>query len=132
LVPIPGTFLAHDLEANHRLPGLDPDRLGLAMLFIGDHTPAHEVRRIVTAACAAEHIEAVAWRRVPTESRALGMRALQTMPGIVQAVLHRPAGLSPAEAERAAYRARRRAEALTRSRGRRIYFVSFGFLTVTY
>src|SRR5437763_5692284 len=85
LLPVPGRFLAHELEAAQRLPGLDPDRLGLAMLFVFDRSPAHELRRIVQAACSAEHIEVVAWRTVPVEPRALGDHALATMPRILQA-----------------------------------------------
>jgi glutamate synthase domain-containing protein 1 len=132
LLPVPGRFLAHELEVEHRLPGLDPGRLGVAVLFVSDNSPAHEIRRIVMAACAAEHVEVVAWRMVPVETRALGPRALETLPRILQAILLRPAGLSHQEAERLAYRARRRAEALARSHGRGIYFPSFSFLTVTY
>ncbi len=132
LFPVPGRFLAHELEATQRLPGLDPSRLGVAMVFVFDHSPAHELRRIVQAACAAEHIEIAAWRPVPVEPPALGAYALETMPRILQAVLLRPAGLSDPDAERLTHRARRRAEALARSRGRHVYFPSFSFLTVTY
>jgi glutamate synthase (ferredoxin) len=132
LLPIPGRFLVHDLESRFRLPGLDPGRLGVAMLFVFDHTPAHDLRRIVASACAPDHVEVIAWRPVPTNPRALGQRALETMPRILQAILLRPAGLSDHEAERLAYRSRRRAEALCRSLGARVYFPSFSFLTVTY
>jgi glutamate synthase (ferredoxin) len=132
LLPVPGRFLAHELESSQRLPGLDPARLGVAMMFVFDQSPAHELRRIVQAACAAEHIEVVAWRPVPTESRALGAFALETMPRILQAILLRPTDLGDQDAERLTHRARRRAEALARSRGRSVYFPSFSFLTVTY
>ncbi|HEX9236101.1 MAG TPA: glutamate synthase central domain-containing protein, partial [Actinomycetota bacterium] len=132
LLPVPGRFLAHELEASQRLPGLDPGRLGVAMLFVFDRSPAHELRRIVQAACAAEHVEVVAWRTVPTDARALGAYALETMPRILQAILLRPAELSDQDAERLTHRARRRAEALARSRGRAVYFPSFSFLSVTY
>ncbi len=90
LLPIPGRFLAHELETKFSLPHLDPARLGLAMLFVADHSPAYEVRRIVTSACTAEQIQVLAWREVPTDPRALGARALQTMPRILQAVLLSP------------------------------------------
>ncbi|MFN2589690.1 MAG: glutamate synthase-related protein, partial [Actinomycetota bacterium] len=132
LLPIPGRFLAHELEGSQRLPGLDPARLGVAMMFVFDQSPAHELRRIVQAACAAEHIEVVAWRTVPTHPPALGAYALETMPRILQAVLLRPTELADQDAERLTHRARRRAEALARTRGRSVYFASFSFLTVTY
>jgi glutamate synthase (ferredoxin) len=132
LIPIPRSFLAHELETRSRLPALDPSSLGVAMMFVFDNSPAHELRRIVAAACAAEHVDVMAWRGVPTDPRALGDRALETMPRIIQAVLLRPASRTDHEVERVAHRARRRAEALARSHGRAIYFASFSFLTVTY
>jgi len=96
---------------------------GLAMVFLRDD----DARARIEAACEAEGIGLAGWRKVPVDRDALGDSALATMPEIEQLVLVRPFGVGPDEAERRAYRARRRAE-----RVRGAYVASLSFRTVTY
>src|SRR5205807_5659767 len=78
------------------------------------------------AACRAEGLEPAGWREVPVEPAALGDQALASLPAIEQLVLAPPA-CDPEEAERRAFRARRRAE-----RAGGLYVASLSFRTVTY
>ncbi|MBI4261125.1 MAG: glutamate synthase subunit alpha, partial [Actinobacteria bacterium] len=135
LLPIPRRWIADRLAdaagaavaARH-----DPERLGLAGVFVSDDTPFGELRRIVEEACAEEALEVLAWRSVPTHAEALGDHALRTAPRILQAVLAWPTGRFEEVGERACHRARRRAEAAARREDRAVYFPSFSFLTVVY
>jgi len=126
LLPLPRTILA--AEATN---GAEAERLGAAMIFADASDPA-QGRRIVEAACAAEDIELVAWRLVPTDESALGERALVDRPAIEQAIVLRPLGTDPDEGERRAFRARRRIEQESRSQSVRLYVASFSFRTITY
>jgi glutamate synthase (ferredoxin) len=96
---------------------------GLAMVFLRED----EAREGIEQACAAEGIEVFGWRRVPVEPFALGDGARGSAPRIEQLVLRRPLGMSLDEAERRAYRARRRAERVAGA-----YVCSLSFRTVTY
>jgi glutamate synthase domain-containing protein 2/glutamate synthase domain-containing protein 1/glutamate synthase domain-containing protein 3 len=98
-------------------------RCGLAMAFLRDEA----ARERIEQACAAEGLETLGWRQVPTAPEALGESARASAPRIEQLLLCRPDGASLAEAERRAYRARKRAE---RTEG--AYLCSLSFRTVTY
>src|SRR5262249_26700456 len=74
-----------------------------------------------------EGLELGGWREVPVDPAALGAEALASAPSIEQLVLLRPERLEADEAERRAYRARRRAE-----RAGGAYIASLSFRTVTY
>jgi glutamate synthase (ferredoxin) len=106
-----------------------PERLvpapwcGLAMVFLRDGS----ARTAVEEACRREGIEFGGWREVPVEPAALGEEARASMPRIAQLVLLQPLGTTPDEAEKRAYRARRRAEEAPG-----IYVASLSFRTVTY
>jgi glutamate synthase (ferredoxin) len=93
---------------------------GLAMCFLreGWH------RMTVEDACRAEGLEPAGWRTVPTRTSQLGVTAVASMPRIDQLVL---APSEHADAERRAYRARRRAERVAG-----VYVASLSFRTVTY
>jgi glutamate synthase domain-containing protein 2/glutamate synthase domain-containing protein 1/glutamate synthase domain-containing protein 3 len=97
---------------------------GLAQVFLRDDS----ARAAIEAACEAEGIEPAGWRTVPVDPAALGDAARASMPRIEQLVLRRPLGTDPDEAERRAYRARKRAEATAGA----AYVVSLSFRTVTY
>jgi glutamate synthase (ferredoxin) len=84
-------------------------------------------RTRVEAACASEGLELVAWRQVPTDPRALGESARTSAPLIEQLIVRRPFGVDAEEAERRAYRARKR---LAGDPG--VYVCSLSFRTVTY
>ena len=96
---------------------------GLGMVFLRDES----AREGIEAACRAEGIELGGWRPVPVEPEALGEQARACAPRIEQLVLLRPTGTSEAEAERRAYRARRRASQVPGA-----YVASLSFRTVTY
>ena len=103
--------------------GLPPQPgCGLAMVFLREESAADAVE----AACAAEGLRVVSWREVPVEPFALGAGAAATAPRIAQAIVE-PPPVAQDEAERRAYRARRR---LDRAEG--VYVASLSFHTVTY
>ncbi|HWL64395.1 MAG TPA: glutamate synthase large subunit, partial [Actinomycetota bacterium] len=122
LLPVPRVLLATQQ---------DPDRLGVAMIFMDPERVA-ETQAVVAEACAAEELELSDWRLVPTDPSALGDQARGSAPAIYQALVLRPLGSDEDEAERRAYRARRRAERSARSGDLRLYFASFSFRTITY
>jgi glutamate synthase domain-containing protein 2/glutamate synthase domain-containing protein 1/glutamate synthase domain-containing protein 3 len=131
MFPIPRRFVAREgLRAG--LHAVDPARIGLAMVFVWDDTSLGDIRRIVGQACRTEGLDVLAWRDVPVRPEVLGARAQETMPRILQAVLERPEEVPIGESSSRSHRARRRAERLASAEGRRLYFPSFGFSTVTY
>jgi glutamate synthase (ferredoxin) len=95
---------------------------GLAMVFLRDQAD----RGVLAASCSKEGLEAVGWREVSVDPGALGAEARASLPRIEQLVLRAP-GLDPAEAERRAFRARKRAERELSS-----FVASLSFRTVTY
>jgi glutamate synthase (ferredoxin) len=96
---------------------------GLAMVFLRDEGAREAIEQV----CRAEGIDAAGWRPVPTDTLMLGEAAFANAPRIEQLVLLRPSGLSLDEAERRAYRARRRIERIPGT-----YVCSLSFRTVTY
>jgi glutamate synthase domain-containing protein 2/glutamate synthase domain-containing protein 1/glutamate synthase domain-containing protein 3 len=109
LLPIPATLLP--------APGC-----GLGMVFLRDESD----RETLATLCCKEGLEVVGWRPVPVDPDALGEEARASAPRIEQLVLAAP-GLDTDEAERRAFRARKRAERSISS-----YVVSLSFRTVTY
>ncbi len=93
------------------------------MVFLRDEAG----RARVEAACAAEGLRIVGWRPVPTDPRALGEAARATAPAIEQLVVERALNTDAEEAERRAFRARKR---LAGDPG--VYVCSLSFRTVTY
>jgi glutamate synthase (ferredoxin) len=109
LLPIPAA-LVHE-------PGC-----GLAMVFLRDEAD----RSVLATQCCEEGVEVVGWREVPVDPEALGAEARASLPRIEQLVLRAP-GLEPDEAERRAFRVRKRADRELSS-----YVASLSFRTVTY
>ena len=93
---------------------------GLAMCFLGERW----LRFPVEDACRAEGLEPAGWRSVPVRTQALGVTALASLPHIDQLLL---APSDHEDAERRAYRARRRAERVPG-----VYVASLSFRTATY
>ena len=122
LLPIAPEVVAPEIE--------NRDRVGLAMCFFRDEPEL--CRGIVEEACRIEGIEIARWREVPTEPTALGAQARQTEPRVEQAILLRPVGVAVEEAERKAFRARRRIERACDSGAAALYLPSLSFRTVTY
>jgi glutamate synthase domain-containing protein 2/glutamate synthase domain-containing protein 1/glutamate synthase domain-containing protein 3 len=132
LIQVPRALLAAEL-ARLRVPHLDPERLGVAMLFQRPALDDASLRRAADRAFRAEGMEIVAWREVPVDPSALGRRAALTRPRIVQAMFVGPRDRSVERAERACHRARRRLEGAARSVAPgSLYVSSCSFLTVTY
>jgi len=131
LIQVPRALFAAELSRLH-VPPIDPARLGVAMMFVRDGFGDGELRRLADRACRSEGLEVVAWREVPVDPSALGRRAAETLPRIVQALVVGPRERTISQAERACHRARRRLESSARAEGRELYVTSFSFLTVTY
>ena len=122
LLPLSPEVVAPKVEA--------AERVGVAMCFFRD-----EIERsvsMVEEACEAEGIELAGWRAVPTDPGALGEQARAAEPDIRQAILLRPVGVDVEEAERRAFRARRRIERAARDADLKLYVASLSFRTVTY
>ena len=108
----------------------DGERVGVAMCFFRDD--AGRSRALIEGACRAEGIDVARWRVVPTEPAALGDQARASEPRVEQAILLRPVGVDLEEAERKAFRVRRRVERDARHADVRLYIASLSFRTVTY
>ena len=135
LTAIPQGFFARvAAEAGMSVPEDAAGRLGVITAFLdaADDTALKTAQAAVADACATEGIDLLGWRDVPTDHALLGADARLSCPAFVQAILVRPSSIQPAEAERRAYRARRRAEAACTEAGVRHYFASWSFATVTY
>jgi glutamate synthase (ferredoxin) len=133
LVPLPTRFFSRvGGDATGRT--LDPDRLGVAFAFfdLDDDAGCRVAQEAVGEACAAEGLELAGWRDVPIDESHIGDSARRDLPRMLQALILRPADVDAAEADRRAFRARRRAEARCRDERVRHYFASFSFTTVTY
>jgi glutamate synthase domain-containing protein 2/glutamate synthase domain-containing protein 1/glutamate synthase domain-containing protein 3 len=109
-------------------PRLFGDGAGVAMLFARGETDA--TKRAVERIAAEEGIEVVDWRVPPTDGAQLGRQAMASRPAILQAILRRQAAADAngAQAERAAYRMRRRVDREVEG----AYAVSCSFRTVVY
>ncbi|MGH3442850.1 MAG: glutamate synthase central domain-containing protein, partial [Nitriliruptorales bacterium] len=137
LTQIPKEFFAAEAD---RLgaTGVAADRLGVAFLFLssgsGQEPDAARAtaRRNVVDACRAEGLEFLAWRPVPVDTDAIGAIAVAGMPRLVQALFQHPEGWDEVEAERAAFRARRRARQACERDRVRYYAASWSFRSVTY
>jgi glutamate synthase domain-containing protein 2/glutamate synthase domain-containing protein 1/glutamate synthase domain-containing protein 3 len=133
LTPIPRRFftrIAHELGA-----GIAPDDpLGVAGVFLDPQDPAarRAVEHAVSAACAAEGLDVLAWRDVPVDESQLGASARASLPAMRQALLGGPREEAREDLERRAYVARRRAERACVEEGVIAYFPSFSFATVVY
>ncbi len=133
LVPIPHRFFAQ-VGARELGRELDADRVGVVSAFLplSDDDAVRVAQDAVADACSAEGIELAGWRPVPIDESHLGAAARVDQPSFWHGILVRPEGVDDVEAERQAYRARRRAEATCREARVRHYFASFSFVTVTY
>ena len=134
LVPIDRDFFAA------RTPDLQPgdaELLGLAMAFLPADVEGGEpiqaaARRALEDACLHEGIGVSGWRVVPVDPGALGEFARGQAPRIEQAILLRSTSVPVDEAERRAYRARKRFARTVAARGIPAYLASMSFRTVTY
>ncbi|HZP28965.1 MAG TPA: glutamate synthase central domain-containing protein, partial [Acidimicrobiia bacterium] len=133
LVPLPAGFFSR-VGAAAVGRDLDAERLGVAFAFLDldDDAACKTAQDAVRDACATEGLEVAGWREVPIDESHIGANARRDLPRMLQALILRPADVDDAEADRRAFRARRRAEARCREHRVRHYFASFSFSTVTY
>jgi glutamate synthase (ferredoxin) len=133
LLPIDHAFFA----ARSGLDRGDAELLGLAMAFLpadveGGEPVQAAARRALEDACLHEGLGVSSWRVVPVDPHALGEHARRHAPRIEQAVLLRSTSVPVDEAERRAFRARKRFARTVAARGIPAYLASVSFRTVTY
>ncbi|NND85319.1 MAG: glutamate synthase subunit alpha, partial [Acidimicrobiia bacterium] len=115
LTQIPYRVLERDLgRAGIDTPG--HERLGLLMVFLPKDDPAH-AKDVIESAIAAEGLEGLLWRAVPTDPKYLGDRARQLMPGIEQYIVAAPEGMDDEGLERSLYLVRRKIERVAEAEG---------------
>ncbi len=134
LLPIDHAFFAARTEG---LAAGDEELLGLAMTFLpadveGGEPVQAAARRALEDACLHEGLGVSGWRVVPVNAHALGEHARRHAPRIEQAVLLRSTSVPVDEAERRAFRARKRFARTVAARGIPAYLASVSFRTVTY
>ncbi len=131
-IQLPHALLAEDAAA-FGLPEDQLDRLAAAMVFLpADESHRPNARKILEEAAARSGVEVLGWRPVPIDPSMLGGLAKDTLPGIEQLLLARPADLPAADFERALYLGRRRAEAGYREHDIDAYIVSMSSRIVVY
>ncbi len=133
LLPIDAAFFAARMD----LAAEDAELLGVAMAFLPADTEGGEpvqaaARRALEDACLHEGIGVAGWRVVPVDDGALGEHARRHAPRIEQAILLRSTSVPVEEAERRAFRVRKRFARTVESRAIPAYLASIGFRTVTY
>ena len=113
----------------------EPRDLALGMLFLPeqDRAARAECRAIVERVVQRHGLTWFGWREVPIDLTALGEKAIDTRPHILQALLGRPAGRDDDQFERTLYAARRDIEREAAERGfDEFYIPSFSSRTVVY
>ena len=133
MLPIDAAFFAARMELGPE----DAELLGVATAFLPAGTEGGEpvqaaARRALEDACLHEGIGVAGWRVVPVDPSALGEHARKHAPRIEQAILLRSTSVEVEEAERRAFRARKRFARTVSARGIPAYLASIGFRTVTY
>jgi glutamate synthase (ferredoxin) len=113
----------------------EPRDLALGMLFLPqkDRAARDQCTAIVERVVEQRGVVLLGWREVPIDLTALGEKAIDTRPHIVQALLARPSHLDEDEFERTLYAARRDIEREAAERGLdELYIPSFSSRTVVY
>src|SRR5438105_7338560 len=101
---------------------------GVGMLFLPPGRES-EAKAVVDRGLGEEGLEPLGWREVPVRPSALGDLARATRPAIHQVLVRHP---RRADAERRAFRARKRIERATRASGFPLYVASLSFTQVVY
>ena len=116
LTEIPYRIVERDLQrAGIGFPSRE--RLGLLMVFLPEEDPEH-ARQVIESAIAAEGIQGLLWRAVPTDPKYLGDRARELMPRIEQYIVAAPDDVHDAESfERLLYLVRRKIERVAEAEG---------------
>jgi glutamate synthase domain-containing protein 2/glutamate synthase domain-containing protein 1/glutamate synthase domain-containing protein 3 len=128
LTQLPYALLRRDLTIHH-----PDDHLAVGMLFLPP-TPDERERAValVEKAIADEALGLVGWRRVPTDSQALGAHAQATQPYVAQVVVHQTGEVSGDAFDRCVYLCRRRIEREAAQANLVVYVPSFSRRTIVY
>ncbi len=130
LTSLPRPFFAHEVE---HLTGktVDPARLAVGSFFLRERAVT-EAHPILEAAVAEQGLHFLTWRSVPVHLEPIGDWARATMPTIHQAIVSRPADLTPIQFEQRLYLARKQFERQARAAGLAVYVPSFSSNTIVY
>ncbi|MHB9288333.1 glutamate synthase large subunit [Halobacteriales archaeon Cl-PHB] len=133
MLQIPHDFFADEIDAD--LP--DPGEYAVGSLFLPQDTDATaDLKARVEDEFAAEGLEVLAWRAVPTDNSGLGQTALDSEPDVHQVVVTSSAGATGEAFERQLYVGRRAAENAVENSdldgSERFYVVSLDRKTVVY
>ncbi len=135
LLQIPhGFFLKQAASLGFSLPG--PGAYGVGMIFVApDHAKTRRAQQMVEEVLQAEGLRLLAWRRVPTNAKAIGWLARESEPHVYQAFIAQADGpqLSGDAFERKLFITRKRTEQEARNqRLERFYPVSISSRTICY
>ena len=135
LLQIPhGFFLKQAASLGFSLP--DPGAYGVGMIFVApDHAKTRRAQQMVEEVVQAEGLRLLAWRRVPTNAKAIGWLARESEPHVYQAFIAQADGpqLSGDAFERKLFITRKRTEQEARNqRLERFYPVSISSRTICY
>ncbi len=135
LLQLPDQFFRHQAAANgFELPALG--RYGVGMIFVSPHHQRGPAAlRMVEEVAEQEGLRVLGWRRVPTNSRAIGWQARETEPAIHQVFLEQAAGprLSGSAWERKLFIFRKRTEQEAKIRElERYYPATLSSRTISY
>ncbi|RME76572.1 MAG: glutamate synthase large subunit, partial [Planctomycetota bacterium] len=135
LTALPYALLAREIERLYGAKPPEPEDLAAGMVFAPRETGRRlEARRVIERGLAAEGLERLGWRTVPTAPEALGEHARASAPAIEQVLVRRGAQIARGDAfEHALYRARKRIRALAREAGlTELYLPSLSHRTIVY
>jgi len=135
LLQIPhGFFLKQAASHGFSLPS--PGEYGVGMIFVApDHAKSRRAQQMVEEVLQAEGLRLLAWRRVPTNAKAIGWLARESEPHIYQVFIAQADGpqLSGDAFERKLFITRKRTEQEARNRRlERFYPVSISSRTICY
>ena len=135
LLQIPhGFFLKQAASLGFSLPG--PGAYGVGMIFVApEHAKTRRAQQMVEEVIQAEGLRLLAWRRVPTNAKAIGWLARESEPHVYQAFIAQADGpqLSGDAFERKLFITRKRTEQEARNqRLERFYPVSISSRTICY
>ncbi|MDJ0870247.1 MAG: glutamate synthase large subunit [Gammaproteobacteria bacterium] len=130
LLTMPDTFVrAVADEQGWRLAQL----YGVGVVFLSREAAAAGAARAGLAQqLAAEGLQVLGWRVVPTDPAACGEEALKSLPGVEQVFVNAPSGMDTATFERRLYIARRRAEKLLEPQDGAFYVASLSSRVLSY
>jgi len=128
-IGIPDEFLRAVIDVE--LPPEGSYGTGIAFLPTDDEARAR-VKQLLVDTAAAEKLQVIAWREVPTDTTGIGPTARSVMPVFEQILVAAYDGTSGIDLERRLYGLRKVAERLARESGDELYFPSLSCRTMVY